>query len=121
MKTCLVVDDSPVIRHMARRILEASDWRVEEASDGQQALAACDAEMPDLVLLDWRMPVMNGMECLMRLRGRPGGAGPRVIFCSVETAPSMIRQALDAGADDYVMKPFDSEILAGKFALTGLT
>lgn len=119
MSSCLVADDSPVIRLMARRLLEAAGHHVREASDGAQALASCQERMPDVILLDWRMPVMNGLECLGRLRRLPGGVAPRVIFCTVETEPESIRQALDAGANEYVMKPFDSEILAGKLVLAG--
>ena len=60
MKHCLVVDDSAVIRKVARRILEGLSFRISEAEDGEQALAACRADMPDAVLLDWNMPVMDG-------------------------------------------------------------
>ena len=119
MKTCLVADDSPIIRLLARRLLEADGYRVREAADGAQALTSCQEEMPDVLLLDWRMPVMNGLDCLSRLRRLPGGDRPKVVFCSVEAAPDMIRTALDAGADEYVMKPFDGEILAAKLVLAG--
>lgn len=117
MKSCLVADDSAVIRLLARRLLEAGGYRVREAADGAQALAACEEDMPDVLLLDWRMPVMNGLECLSRLRQMPGGDQTKVIFCTVETSSDRIRQALDSGADEYVMKPFDGEILAAKLAL----
>ncbi|MFM1959219.1 MAG: hypothetical protein RL588_736 [Pseudomonadota bacterium] len=120
MKSCLVADDSPVIRLLARRLLEADGYHVREAADGAKALEACAEGMPDVILLDWRMPVMNGPECMARLRRMPGGGAPRVVFCSVETAPAMIRQALDLGADEFIMKPFDGEILASKFALAGV-
>lgn len=119
MKTCLVADDSAVIRLLARRLLEAGGYQVREAADGAEALAACEEDMPDVLLLDWRMPVMNGLDCLSRLRVMPGGDRPKVVFCSVETSRDMIRQALDAGADEYVMKPFDGEILTSKLALAG--
>jgi two-component system chemotaxis response regulator CheY len=104
---------------MVRRLLEATGHHVREAPDGAQALAACQEDMPDVVLLDWRMPVMNGLEFLVRLRRLPGGVGPCVIFCSVESDPGMIDQALASGANEYVMKPFDREILAGKLSLVG--
>jgi len=120
VKTCLVVDDSPVIRSLARRLVEARGIPVREAADGAQALAACKEEMPDLILLDWRMPVMNGLEALSKLRLMPGGDHPKVLVCSVETSPDLIRQALEAGADEYVMKPFDGEILASKITLAGV-
>ena len=120
MKTCLVVDDSRVIRKVSRRILEDLGFEVAEASDGVEAMAWCSAVMPDAILLDWRMPQMDGMEFLRRLRAEPGGAAPKVIFCSVENEIERIREALDAGADEFIMKPFDSGIVAGKFGYLGL-
>ena len=120
MKTCLVVDDSRVIRKIARRILEDLGFEVAEASDGMEALAWCRAAMPEAVLLDWNMPVLNGIDFLRRLRLEPGGDAPKVIFCSVENDLDRIREALDCGADEYIMKPFDGEILASKLAATGL-
>ncbi|HSV01572.1 MAG TPA: response regulator [Phenylobacterium sp.] len=119
MKTCLVVDDSRVIRKVARRILEELGYRVAEAADGAEALAQCRAAMPQAILLDWRMPVMSGPEFLRRLRIEPGGAEPKVIFCSVETELGRIREALEAGADEFMMKPFDAGIVAGKLHAAG--
>ncbi len=120
MKTCLVVDDSRVVRKVARRILERFDFEVAEAVDGVEALAACRTVMPEAVLLDWTMPLMDGLEFLHRLRAEPGGDQPIVVFCSAETHPDRINEALDGGADEYIMKPFDSEIIAAKFAEAGL-
>ncbi len=120
MKTCLVVDDSRVIRKVARRILEDLDFEVTEAGDGAEALARCRAMMPDAVLLDWHMPVMTGFDFLKHLRQEPGGRAPKVVFCSVENDLSRIREALDCGADEYIMKPFDGEIVASKLASAGV-
>ena len=120
LKTCLVVDDSRVIRKIARRILEDLGFEVAEAADGMEALAWCRGVMPDVVLLDWVMPVMTGPEFLKRLRQEPGGQDPKVIFCSVENDLRLIGDALDAGADEYIMKPFDGEIMASKFAGAGV-
>jgi len=119
-KTCLVVDDSRVVRKVSRRILEDLGFEVAEASEGLEAMAWCRAVMPDAVLLDWRMPGMDGLEFLRRLRAEPGGHGPKVVFCSIENDIERIREALDAGADEYIMKPFDSGIVGGKFAYLGL-
>lgn len=116
MKTCLVVDDSRVIRKVSRRILEDLGFEVAEASDGVEAMAWCSAVMPDVILLDWRMPGMDGLEFVRRLRAEPGGQQPKVVFCTVENEIDRIREALDAGADEYIMKPFDGSIIAGKFA-----
>lgn len=120
MKTCLVVDDSRVIRKVARRILEDLGFQVAEAADGADALAFCRAAMPDAILLDWHMPVMAGPEFLRRLRLEPGGEAPRVIFCSGETQLARIREALETGADEFIMKPFDAEIMVGKLAAAGV-
>jgi two-component system chemotaxis response regulator CheY len=120
VKLCLVVDDSRVVRKVARRILEDLGVEVAEASDGVEALAWVRTAMPDFILLDWNMPVMNGMEFLKALRAEPGGQVPRVIFCSVENDLDRIREALDEGACEYIMKPFDGDIVASKLALAGV-
>lgn len=119
-KLILVVDDSRVVRKVARRILEDLGFEVAEAGDGAEALAWARTAMPDAILLDWNMPVMNGLEFLRRLRQEPGGTDPRVIFCSVENDLDRIREALDEGASEYIMKPFDGDIVASKLALAGV-
>ncbi|WP_068087216.1 response regulator [Polycladidibacter stylochi] len=120
MKQCLVVDDSTVIRKVARRILEDMGFEVVEAADGQQALDACLNKMPEAVLLDWNMPVMDGMEFLQKLRTLEAGAAPVVVFCTTENDMSHIVQAMNAGANEYIMKPFDKEIMEAKFQEVGL-
>ena len=120
MKSCLVVDDSKVVRMVARRILEDLDFEVEEAEDGQKALDACKRQMPDVILLDWNMPVMNGIEFLKELRASSGGAAPIVVFCTTENDMANIQEAIAAGANEYIMKPFDSEIIQAKFDQVGL-
>jgi two-component system chemotaxis response regulator CheY len=115
MKTCLIVDDSSVIRKVARRILEEMDFTVDEAEDGQEAFEKCRHEMPDAIMLDWNMPIMTGLEFLKSLRGYVGGDKPKVVFCTTENDVGHIAMALKAGANEYMMKPFDREILEGKF------
>jgi len=85
MKTCLIVDDSKVIRKVARHILETLEFQVDEAGDGREALSRCEASMPDVVLLDWNMPVMSGMEFLKLLRQRGHGDQPKVVFAPPRT------------------------------------
>ncbi len=121
MKTCLIVDDSRVIRKVSRHILETLGFAVEEAENGKDGLEHCDAQMPDVVLLDWNMPVMTGIEFITQLRQRPDGAKPKVVFCTTENDVAHIREAISAGADEYVMKPFDHETLQIKLQLVGLT
>lgn len=116
MRSCLIVDDSSVVRKVARRILEDLDYIVDEAEDGQEAIDKCRQEMPDAILLDWQMPIMSGLEFLKLLRAYVGGEKPRVIYCTVENDIGAIAMALKAGADDYMMKPFDRQVLMSKFS-----
>ncbi len=120
MKTCLVVDDSSVIRKVARRILEGLDFQIVEAEDGEQALEICRKQMPEAVLLDWNMPKMDGYEFLRGLRRLPDGDRPKVVFCTTENEVGHIARALSAGADEYIMKPFDKDIIEAKFQQVGL-
>jgi two-component system chemotaxis response regulator CheY len=119
-RSCLVVDDSRVVRKVARRILEANGYTVAEAGDGQQALDACRAGLPDVVLLDWNMPVMDGITFLRLLRGEFGPDNPTVIFCTTENDMTHIEMAITSGAQEYIMKPFDEEILVGKLGQAGM-
>ena len=120
MKSCLIVDDSKVVRIMARRIVEDLNFSVEEAADGQMALDVCNRRMPDVILLDWNMPVMNGIDFLRVLRQSRGGDRPIVVFCTTENGIDHIHEAIDAGANEYIMKPFDSEIVQSKLEQVGL-
>lgn len=119
-KTCLVVDDSKVIRKVARRILEEMNFEIQEAVDGKDALDQCHERMPDVVLLDWNMPVMNGLEFLRALREIQGVRQPKVLFCTTENDLAHIRTAMETGADEYIMKPFDREIIEAKLAHVGM-
>ncbi len=119
-QVCLVVDDSRVVRKVARRILEAHGFVVAEAGDGRQALEACRISLPDCVLLDWNMPVMDGIEFLRHLRAEYGPDKPPVVFCTTENELSSIELAITSGAQEYIMKPFDEDILLGKLAQVGL-
>lgn len=120
MKFCLVVDDSRVVRKVARKILEELSFTCAEAEDGKQAMEACAKQMPDAILLDWNMPVMTGIEFLRRLRKMSGGDYPKVVFCTTENDLAHIQEALSAGANEYIMKPFDSDIIQTKFEQVGL-
>jgi two-component system chemotaxis response regulator CheY len=121
MKQVLIVDDSKVIRTVAKRILEAMSFETREAADGKEALSACEARKPDAILLDWNMPVMDGLAFLKALRASQGGGSPVVLFCTTENDMKHITDALSAGANEYIMKPFDRGILESKFAQAGLT
>ena len=120
MKTSLVVDDSKIVRKVTRKILENIGYQVHEAENGEVAVDAYKTHKPSLIMLDWHMPVMNGLEFLKVLRGLPEGAAPKVIFCTTETDLSNIQAAMEAGANEYVMKPFDEDIIRGKLTQLGL-
>jgi two-component system chemotaxis response regulator CheY len=120
MKTCLVVDDSSIVRKIARRILEELQFNVVEAEDGVDALVHCKRSMPEAILLDWNMPVIDGYQFLGHLRRMPGGDTPKVVFCTTETSIDHISRAIDGGANEYIMKPFDKGIVSAKFAEVGL-
>jgi two-component system, chemotaxis family, chemotaxis protein CheY len=120
MKSCLIVDDSRVVRKVARRILEELEFVIEEAGDGQHAIEACRRQMPDAILLDWNMPVMSGIEFLRVLRKMHGGDTPIVVFCTTENDIRHIQEAVSSGAHEYIMKPFDTDIIQSKFQQVGL-
>jgi two-component system chemotaxis response regulator CheY len=120
MKSCLIVDDSRVIRKVARQIFDSLGFVCEEAEDGKQALDHCLSKMPDFVLLDWNMPVMDGMEFLKALRQSPNGSSPIVVFCTTENDMRHIQEALMSGANEYIMKPFDADIVRSKLSQLGM-
>lgn len=120
MRTCLIVDDSRVIRKVARQIIEVLGFICDEAENGQAALDACKNSLPELILLDWNMPVMSGMEFLLALRKLPDGDRPTVIFCTTENDMKHIESAIGSGANEYIMKPFDADIIRGKLEQLGL-
>ena len=120
MKQCLIVDDSNVIRKVARAVVEGMNFEVIEAENGQEALERCQVNMPDVVLLDWHMPVMGGLEFLAGFRLYRDDNKTTVFYCTTENDPIEISSALGAGADEYILKPFDREELEAKFAQYGL-
>ena len=120
MKTCLIVDDSGIIRKVARRILESLEFQIFEAENGEQAIETCQRKLPDAILLDWNMPKMDGYDFLRVLRRLPGGERPKVVFCTTENDVAHIARALQAGANEYIMKPFDRDIVTAKFQEVGL-
>ncbi len=120
MSYCLIVDDSAVIRKVAKHIVESFKFETDEAADGSVALAKCRELMPDAVLLDWNMPQMDGIAFIKALRQEKNGDRPKVIFCTTENDTKHISIAMKAGADEFVMKPFDKSILETKFQQVGL-
>lgn len=120
MKSCLIADDSRVVRKVASRIARDLGFDVTEVENGQQAYEACKESMPTAVILDWNMPIMSGIEFLEHLRQMENGHEPKVLFCTTENDIGHIQRAIKAGANEYIMKPFDSEIIHSKFIQIGL-
>lgn len=120
MKEVLVVDDSAVIRKVASRILENLNLRVVDAKDGRAGLSLCEERMPDAILVDANMPEMDGFEFLSALRKLPNGRKPKVLFCTSEFELGHIARAMHAGADNFLVKPFDRKILRAKIEGLGL-
>ncbi|MCH7685366.1 MAG: response regulator [Planctomycetes bacterium] len=121
MKTVLLVDDSRVVRIAVSNIIEPMGFQILEAGDGQEALEILrDNPQIDIVLLDWNMPIMDGYEFLTTLRADKEIPQPLVMMCTTENEMSQIVKAMQAGADEYIMKPFTEEILCEKFSEVGL-
>jgi two-component system chemotaxis response regulator CheY len=119
-RLCLVVDDSRLIRRVASTILKTLGFEVAEAENGVEAIHFCERQIPDVILLDWNMPEMDGLCCLSTLRAMKLSPKPAVIMCTTENGLSKIRDALESGADEYIMKPYDDDVLAGKLEQLGL-
>jgi two-component system chemotaxis response regulator CheY len=116
MKTCLVVDDSQIVRNVAVALFESWLLKVSEAEGGQQALDACRRHMPDLIFLDWHMPGMSAVEFIGALRALPGGDHPFILYCVTEHDTVDISRAIAVGANDYILKPFNREMIEQKLA-----
>ncbi len=108
-----------MVRKVAQRIISNLGYHVTEAENGEEALARCKVAMPDLILLDWEMPVMSGVEFVATLRGIEGGVSPKVVFCTSKSETPDIHKGIDAGADEYITKPFDEPALLAKLQRIG--
>ncbi|MCI0539741.1 MAG: response regulator [Verrucomicrobiales bacterium] len=117
----LVVDDSKSMRMILGKTLKEIGFQVTEAGDGQEALSRLNqGEEVDLMLVDWNMPVMNGYELVCAVRANALLSSIRIMMVTTETSLSQVEQALMAGANEYLMKPFTKELLLEKLALLGL-
>lgn len=118
-KTCLIVDDSRVIRKVSSKIALSLGYVPIEAENGEEALARCKKAMPDLVLTDWNMPEMDGITFVTKLRAIPTPREPVVVFCTSNGEAKDIHDGIAAGADDYIVKPFDEAALRAKLEKLG--
>ena len=120
MTKVLVIDDEASVRRLLKTALGPHGLEIVEAESGKEGLYQAIALRPDAILLDWNMPVMSGIEFLEKLRQMPNGKNPKVVFCTTENDVGHIARAMDSGADEYVMKPFDAEIIRGKLQQIGM-
>jgi two-component system, chemotaxis family, chemotaxis protein CheY len=118
-RTALIVDDSRVVRKVARPMIERLGFQVTEAENGEEALSRCKADMPGLVLLDWDMPVMTGIQFVSALRALDAPHRPKVVFCTSRSDTHDIFKGIEAGADEYVTKPFTDASLKAKLDKIG--
>lgn len=118
-RRCLIVDDSRVVRKVSRPMLESFGYQVTEAENGEEALARCRAEMPDLLLVDWDMPIMTGIEFVTKLRALNLPNRPLAVFCTSRSETTDIFKGIEAGADEYVTKPFTEASLREKLQRIG--
>ena len=114
MASCIVADDSKIMRMLLTKIMENFGYVVSEAEDGEDLLEQCAKEMPDLIVCDWNMPLIEGIDLLLKIRTDKKVKQPVFIFCSYIKDAEVIKQALNAGADDFIMRPFDEDIIASK-------
>ncbi len=120
MTRILIVDDSKTIRRAIRGIMESIGAEADEAENGQVAVEKVNSSSFDAVLLDWNMPVMNGLDCLKEIRANPEHDDLRILMVTTEDSFDQITTALNSGADEYVIKPFDTEIIQGKLESVGV-
>ncbi len=120
MKIFLLVDDSPVIRKVANRILSDSGFVVVEAGDGYEALEMCRGNIPDAILVDWDLPSMSGIEFIEQFSMLDDSGRTRILYCTSEIMVSEMTKAKRAGCHAFMMKPFNREILLHKLAEAGV-
>src|SRR5438477_11631 len=117
----LVIDDSKVLRRILRGILAEAGFEVAEAADGREALAVLrELGTADVALVDWQMPEMDGFAFIRAVRADPDLRALHLIMVTGENEPGQIAGALEAGADAYVVKPFDKETIRGQLTRLGI-
>jgi two-component system chemotaxis response regulator CheY len=118
----IVIDDSRATRTILKRTLAAQGFEVFEAGDGRAAIEELEKTGPlDLALVDWNMPVMTGYEFIVEIRSRAQFGSMSIMMVTTESETSQVQLALDAGANEYIMKPFTEDVLKEKLMLLGLS
>ena len=119
MPRAMIVDDSRAVRMILSRILRQIGFEVCEAADGCEALAKLSEESASLILVDWNMPKLNGLGFVQQLRSDPSKNDIKIVMVTTETEVDQVAAALEAGANEYVMKPFTAEMISDKLQLLG--
>ena len=117
MACCIVADDSKIMRMLLSKIMENFGYEVVEAEDGESLITQCAKNTPDLIICDWQLPLIDGIDVLLKIRSDRKIKQPVFIFCSYIKDVEIISQALKAGADDFIMRPFDEDIIASKLKI----
>lgn len=117
MPSCIIADDSKIMRMLLSKIMENFGYSVTEAENGDELLELCADKVPDLIICAWQIPLIDGIDVLIKIRSDKKIKQPAFIFCSYIKDADIIRQALDAGADDFIMRPFDEDIIASKLKI----
>lgn len=117
MQTCLIADDSKIMRMLLSKIMENFGYTVTEADDGEDLLEQCAKNIPDVIISDWNLPLIDGIDILYKIRSDKKITQPYFIFCSYIKDPEIIKQAIKGGADDFIMRPFDEDIIASKLKI----
>ena len=120
MPRCLIADDAKIIRMLLTKIMENFGFDVIEAEDGEEIISLAKDNTPELIIMDWHLPAMEGIDVLYKIRSIKKMKQPKIIFCSSIVDTDRIREALDGGADDFIIKPFDEEIIRTKLDILGL-
>ncbi len=117
MPSCLIADDSKIMRMLLAKIMENFGYTVIEAEDGEDLMQQCEKDMPDLIISDWNLPLVDGIDVLYKIRTDKKNKQPVFFFCSYLKNTEVITQAMDGGADDFIMRPFDEDIIASKLKI----
>lgn len=117
MPSCIVADDSKIMRMLLSKIMENFGYTVDEAEDGEDLLEQCAKNMPDLIISDWQLPLIDGIDVLYKIRSDKKVKQPVFMFCSYQKDRDIMEQAVAGGADDFIMRPFDEDIIASKLKM----
>ena len=117
MPSCIIADDSKIMRMLLTKIMENFGYIAQEAEDGEDLLEQCAKDTPDLIISDWKLPLIDGLDVLYKIRSDKKIKQPVFMFCSYIKDEATIKQAIDAGADDFIMRPFDEDIIASKLRI----